>query len=188
MTVERSASEPDVGFVLVASPFTGPFAWSKVASVLRARGRRVAVRDADVGIDAPVVLVAHSGGGPQLPGAGRGDARGRRHGARRRAAPASRAGAGRRPCPRRSSTKLKAERGRTAGSRRGRSGGATTACATLLPDDELRDEFVALVPGGSGRRDRRGDARGPRADRGVRAAERRPTRPRPRRRVRAAGR
>jgi hypothetical protein len=55
------------GFVLVASPFTGPFAWSKVASELRSRGRRVAVRDVDVGIDGPVVLVAHSGGGPQLP-------------------------------------------------------------------------------------------------------------------------
>ena len=57
----------DYGFVLVASPFTGPFAWSKVADVLRARGRRVAVRDLDLGIDPPVVLVAHSGGGPQLP-------------------------------------------------------------------------------------------------------------------------
>jgi pimeloyl-ACP methyl ester carboxylesterase len=57
----------DAGLVLVASPFTGPFAWSKVAAVLRARGRRVAVRDADVGIESPVVLVAHSGGGPQLP-------------------------------------------------------------------------------------------------------------------------
>ena len=58
---------PDVGFVLVSSPFTGPFAWSKVAPVLRGRGLRVAVRDADVGIESPVVLVAHSGGGPQLP-------------------------------------------------------------------------------------------------------------------------
>ena len=68
MTAEPTAgSGPDVGFVLVASPFTGPFAWSRVASELRARGRRVAVRDADVGIDSPVVLVAHSGGGPQLP-------------------------------------------------------------------------------------------------------------------------
>jgi hypothetical protein len=62
-----TSSAPGVGFVLVASPFTGPFAWSKVASELRARGRRVAVRDADVGIDSPVVLVAHSGAGPQLP-------------------------------------------------------------------------------------------------------------------------
>jgi len=60
-------SSPAVGFVLVAGPFTGPFAWSKVASELRARGRRVAVRDADIGIDSPVVLVAHSGGGPRLP-------------------------------------------------------------------------------------------------------------------------
>jgi hypothetical protein len=56
------------GFVLVASPFTGPFAWSKVTDVLRARGERVAVHDADEGtLDPPVVLVAHSGGGPQLP-------------------------------------------------------------------------------------------------------------------------
>jgi hypothetical protein len=57
----------DPGFVLVASPFTGPFAWTKVATELRRRGHRVAVRDADVGIASPVVLVAHSGGGPQLP-------------------------------------------------------------------------------------------------------------------------
>jgi len=57
----------DLGFVLVASPFTGPFAWSKVASDLRARGRRVAVHDVDAGIDPPVVLVAHSGAGPHLP-------------------------------------------------------------------------------------------------------------------------
>jgi len=56
------------GFVLVASPFTGPFAWSKVAEVLRARGERVAVLDLDAyALDPPLVLVAHSGGGPQLP-------------------------------------------------------------------------------------------------------------------------
>jgi Alpha/beta hydrolase family len=56
------------GFVLVASPFTGPFAWSKVAAVLRDRGRRVAVLDVDdVAFDPPVVLVAHSGGGPRVP-------------------------------------------------------------------------------------------------------------------------
>jgi pimeloyl-ACP methyl ester carboxylesterase len=36
--------------------------------VLRARGERVAVLDLDDGaLDPPVVLVAHSGGGPQLP-------------------------------------------------------------------------------------------------------------------------
>ncbi|MGO9875308.1 MAG: alpha/beta fold hydrolase [Acidimicrobiia bacterium] len=57
----------DLGFVLVASPFTGPFAWSKVAFELRTRGRRVAVFDVDIDIDPPVVLVAHSGAGPQLP-------------------------------------------------------------------------------------------------------------------------
>jgi hypothetical protein len=63
-----STSEPrDVGLVLVASPFTGPFAWSAVATGLRARGRRVEVHGVDAAIDAPVVLVAHSGGGPQLP-------------------------------------------------------------------------------------------------------------------------
>ena len=66
-SAEHPARETDIGFVLVASPFTGPFAWSKVAAVLRARGRRVAVRDAEVGIRSPVVLVAHSGGGPKLP-------------------------------------------------------------------------------------------------------------------------
>ncbi len=56
------------GYVLVASPFTGPFAWSKVADELRGRGERVAVHDVDDRpLDPPVVLVAHSGGGPQLP-------------------------------------------------------------------------------------------------------------------------
>jgi pimeloyl-ACP methyl ester carboxylesterase len=57
----------DPGFVLVASPFTGPFVWSKVVSRLRGRGRRVAVHGVEPGVDAPVVLVAHSGGGPLLP-------------------------------------------------------------------------------------------------------------------------
>jgi hypothetical protein len=58
----------DPGFVLVASPFTGPFAWSKVAAVLRARGRRVTVHGVDDrALEPPVVLVAHSGGGPYLP-------------------------------------------------------------------------------------------------------------------------
>jgi pimeloyl-ACP methyl ester carboxylesterase len=56
------------GYVLVAGPFTGPFAWSKVADVLRQRGERVVVRDVDdIALDSPVVLVAHSGGGPHLP-------------------------------------------------------------------------------------------------------------------------
>ena len=66
-SAEDSADVTGVGFVLVASPFTGPFVWSNVAAVLRARDRRVAVRDAEVGIPSPVVLVAHSGGGPLLP-------------------------------------------------------------------------------------------------------------------------
>ena len=60
-------STPDPAFVLVASPFTGPFAWSKVARVLRGRGQRVEVHGVDAEIDAPIVLVAHSGGGPHLP-------------------------------------------------------------------------------------------------------------------------
>jgi hypothetical protein len=56
------------GYVLVASPFTGPFAWSKVADVLRGRGERVAVRDVDaIILDPPVVLVGHSGAGSHLP-------------------------------------------------------------------------------------------------------------------------
>jgi hypothetical protein len=55
------------GFVLVASPFTGPVAWSRVASALRAADHRVEVHGEDTPIDAPLVLVAHSGGGPQLP-------------------------------------------------------------------------------------------------------------------------
>jgi hypothetical protein len=60
-------SDRDCAFVLVASPFTGPFAWSKVATVLRYRGRRVEVHGVDAEVDAPIVLVAHSGGGPHLP-------------------------------------------------------------------------------------------------------------------------
>jgi hypothetical protein len=56
------------GYVLVASPFTGPFAWSRVASELRGRGATVAVAGVDdIAVDPPVVLVAHSGGGPRLP-------------------------------------------------------------------------------------------------------------------------
>ena len=56
------------GFVLVASPFTGPFAWAKVADELHARGARVAVHDVDdTALDPPVVLVGHSGAGPHLP-------------------------------------------------------------------------------------------------------------------------
>jgi hypothetical protein len=55
------------GFVLVASPFTGPFAWSRVADVLRGRGLRVAVRGVDAPLDPPVVLVGHSGAGSHLP-------------------------------------------------------------------------------------------------------------------------
>jgi hypothetical protein len=55
------------GFVLVASPFTGPFAWSRVADVLRARGSRVTVHGVDDVIDPPIVLVGHSGAGSRLP-------------------------------------------------------------------------------------------------------------------------
>jgi hypothetical protein len=55
------------GFVLVASPFTGPFAWSRVAEVLRTRGLRVSVYGADAAIDQPSMLVGHSGAGSQLP-------------------------------------------------------------------------------------------------------------------------
>jgi hypothetical protein len=70
-----STDRHELGFVLVGSPFTGPFAWSKVASELRRRGRRVAVHGVDTDVDSPVVFVAHSGGGPHLPGlAGRADA------------------------------------------------------------------------------------------------------------------
>jgi hypothetical protein len=57
----------EAGFVLVGSPFTGPFAWSLVAEVLRARGLRVSVHDADVPIEPPIVLAGHSGAGSQLP-------------------------------------------------------------------------------------------------------------------------
>jgi hypothetical protein len=62
-----TADQGEVGFVLVASPFTGPFAWSKVAPLLRARNLRVDVHGVDAEIEGPVVLVAHSGGGPKLP-------------------------------------------------------------------------------------------------------------------------
>jgi hypothetical protein len=57
----------EAGFVLVASPFTGPFAWSRVAPLLREQRRRVEVHGVDEEIDGPIVLVAHSGGGPKLP-------------------------------------------------------------------------------------------------------------------------
>ncbi|MDQ1467133.1 MAG: hypothetical protein QOH10_1548 [Actinomycetota bacterium] len=57
----------DAGFVLVASPFTGPFAWSRVAEVLRGRGLRAAVHGTDEPIEPPIVLVGHSGGGSHLP-------------------------------------------------------------------------------------------------------------------------
>jgi hypothetical protein len=57
----------EAAFVLVASPFTGPFAWSRVAPALRERNRLVEVHGVDAEIDGPVVLVAHSGAGPQLP-------------------------------------------------------------------------------------------------------------------------
>ena len=57
----------DAGFVLVFSPFTGPFAWSRVAELLRSRGLRAAVHGTDEPIDPPIVLVGHSGGGSHLP-------------------------------------------------------------------------------------------------------------------------
>ena|SRR5437870_3648237 len=55
------------GFVLVASPFTGPFAWTRVAALLREQGIRVAVYGADEPIEPPIVLVGHSGAGAHLP-------------------------------------------------------------------------------------------------------------------------
>ena len=55
------------GFVLVASPFTGPFAWTRVAEVLRGRGHRVAVHGVDEMIEGSLVLVGHSGAGSRLP-------------------------------------------------------------------------------------------------------------------------
>ncbi len=57
----------DAGFLLVASPFTGPFAWSRVADVLRGRGLRVAVQGVDEPIEPPFVLAGHSGAGSRLP-------------------------------------------------------------------------------------------------------------------------
>ncbi|HTK16134.1 MAG TPA: alpha/beta hydrolase [Acidimicrobiia bacterium] len=57
----------DPGFLFVASPFTGPFAWSRVAELLRGRGLRVAVHGTDEPIDPPIVLVGHSGAGSHLP-------------------------------------------------------------------------------------------------------------------------
>jgi len=57
----------DPGFVLVASPFTGAFAWSRVAGVLRQRGLRVAVHGVDQPLEPPVVLAGHSGAGSRLP-------------------------------------------------------------------------------------------------------------------------
>lgn len=57
----------DAGVLLVASPFTGPFAWSRVADVLRGCGLRVAVHGVDDPIEPPIVLVGHSGAGSHLP-------------------------------------------------------------------------------------------------------------------------
>jgi len=67
----------EAGFVLVGSPFTGPFAWSRVADVLRGRGLRVAVLGVDAPLEPPVVLVGHSAGATavQLYGAQRQDDR-----------------------------------------------------------------------------------------------------------------
>ena len=60
-----------MGFILVAGPFTGPFAWSRVAEVLRARGKRVTVHGEDDPIASAeavgMVLVGHSGAGSRLP-------------------------------------------------------------------------------------------------------------------------
>jgi hypothetical protein len=55
------------GYALVASPFTGPFAWSRVADSLRARGMRVSVHGVDEPVEPPVVLAGHSGAGSRLP-------------------------------------------------------------------------------------------------------------------------
>jgi len=55
------------GFVFVGSPFTGPFAWSRVAALLRGQGERVEVFGVDEPIAPPIVLVGHSGAGAQLP-------------------------------------------------------------------------------------------------------------------------
>jgi hypothetical protein len=58
----------DPAFVLAASPFTGPFAWSLVADELRARGTRVGVDGVDdLDLAPPLVLAGHSGAGPHLP-------------------------------------------------------------------------------------------------------------------------
>ena len=111
-------------------------------------------------------------------------------GARGRSAPASsgwcsstrcfrtRAGAGPRPCPRRSRRRLQGGRGR----RQARAVAAVVGRrphARAAPRRRAARRVRARVPGGAGRGDRRGDARGPRARRRVRAARARPTRPRP---------
>jgi hypothetical protein len=57
----------DAGFVLVASPFTGAFAWSRVADVLRARGLPVAIHGFGEPTAGPIVLAGHSGAGSRLP-------------------------------------------------------------------------------------------------------------------------
>jgi hypothetical protein len=57
----------DAGFLFVASPFTGPFAWSRVAEFCIGSGLRVAIHGSGEPIDPPIVLVGHSGAGSHLP-------------------------------------------------------------------------------------------------------------------------
>ena len=134
---------PDPGFVLVVSPFTGAFVWLEVAPRLRALGQRVEVLGVDDEIGAPVVLVAHSGGGPALPG-WRPRWRRDRHGADRRVAPHP----GRSwstTVPESFATRLKS----------GAVDGKLTPwpqwwgeqrMRELIPDDALRDVFVGVCP------------------------------------------
>ena len=143
----RRAVTPIRGFVARREPLHGTV---RVVEGRRHRlcadGKRVEVHGIDAAIDAPVVLVAHSGGGPQLPAlaAGRAGVLGRR--VRRRAASAPRPELGpdgARAVRGAASTR---RRGRRRSCCRGRNGGATKRMRGLVPDDDLRAAFVAACP------------------------------------------
>ena len=134
---------PHAGFVLVASPFTGPFAWSQVATASASAAGASRCTASTTPIEGPLVLVADSGGGPQLPALVF-DAAACRAWCSWTRCCRIRVGAGPRPCPRSSRPAEGGRRRRPA--RPWPHGGATSAMRELIPDDELRDAFVRACP------------------------------------------
>ena len=155
------AIDADAGFVLVASPFTGPFAWStRRAGATRAAADGSRCTASTTAIDPPVVLVAHSGGGPQLPALA---ARTRRAwsawcSSMRCSRIPGRSWA--QTVPDAFAAKLKA-RARSTGSCTPwpQWWGDATHARARSPTTSCAHEFVRACPRGSRRRDRRGDAR-----------------------------